>query len=369
MNKPLHITFLDFDDLKNPLLAGGQARATFEVAKRLVKKGHTVTVLSSKYPGYKDRFEEGIFYRHIGLGTPNIKLNNLMYILTVPFHVKNLRSNIIIECFTAPISTLFSPVFTKIPVVALPSMFNAQEFTRKYKLPFHLIEKFGVRFYKYIMPYSKIDKKKISGMNPKITAKIIPQGVCDEYLSIKAKKSKYILFLGRFDIAQKGIDLLLEAYAKIADKISYPLVIAGHGPDEKKILGILKKLSLEKSVSLIGPLYGDEKLKVMSRAAAVAFPSRHDELSLWALEALGGGLPLVIFDLPECRWIDTDAALKARPFDVEEYGNLLIKAVSPKKNAEMRIKARELAMRYSWDRVAGDFENFMQLIIRKEKKS
>ena len=78
-NNKTNIAFLDFDDIRNPLLNGGQARATFEVGTRLVKKGHKVTVISSRYPGYKDRKENGIYYKHIGLGTGNIKVNNVFY--------------------------------------------------------------------------------------------------------------------------------------------------------------------------------------------------------------------------------------------------------------------------------------------------
>jgi len=118
--KHLHIIFIDFDDIKNPLLGAGQARATLEVGKRLVQMGHTVTVICSRYPGYRDRVENGLHYRHIGIGTKNIRLNNLWYIFTLPFAVRNLQADIIVECFTAPISTLLSPLFVKIPVIGVP---------------------------------------------------------------------------------------------------------------------------------------------------------------------------------------------------------------------------------------------------------
>src|SRR3989344_8138323 len=224
MNK-LTIVYLDLDDIKNPILAGGQATATYEVGKRLVKLGHRVIVYCSKYPGYKDRVEAGIEYKHIGINTRNVKVNNALYILTIPFIVSSIKNaDIIIECFTAPVSTLFSPLFTKMPVVALPSMFNAAEFSRKYKLPFYLIERLGMKFYKYMLPYSEIDSAKAKRLNPQIKFEIVPQGVDSEYLEIKQKKAEYILYLGRFDIAQKGIDILIKAYSKIKDKIKYPLV-------------------------------------------------------------------------------------------------------------------------------------------------
>lgn len=368
-NKKLSIVFLDFDDIKNPLLAAGQAKATLEVGKRLVKKGHQVLVICSKYPGYKDRTENGIEYKHIGIGTGNIKFNNAIYILSVWSTVRKITTtNVIIECFTAPISTMFSPLFTKIPVIALPSMFNAAEFTRKYHLPFHLIERLGMKFYKYIMPYSEVDAAKAVLLNPNIKYKIVPQGVGKEFFRIKHKKPEHILFLGRFDNNQKGIDLLLEAYSKISDTIDYPLVIAGRGPDEKKIIDLIGKLNLKSKVSVVGSAYGKKKFDLISKAVFVAFPSRHDELSLWALEALASGMPLVAFNLPEAKWADETVALKAKPFDTTEYSNLLLKATNKELNSKMRKATRHLASKYTWEKVASQFEEFMNTIIEKETK-
>lgn len=369
-DKQLRIIILDFDDIKNPLLNAGQARATYEVGKRLVGMGHEVVVLCSKYPGYQDRIESGIEYQHVGVGTNNIKINNAVYIITAPFYVKKIKNaDVIIECFTAPVSTLLSPLFTKIPVIALPSMFNAGEFTRKYHIPFHWIERFGMKFYKYMLPYSEIDSKKAKRLNPKIVCKIVPQGVDKKYLEIKKKEAKYILFLGRFDIAQKGIDLLLQAYAKIEKQIKYPLVLAGHGPNENKIRKLIKDLNLENKVVIAGSSYGEKKFKLMSEALYVAFPSRHDEMCLWALEALAGGLPLVGFDIPESKWMTSKISLKAESFDIYKYSKILLKATDPSLINKMRIDSRKFAGKYSWDKVAYEFEKFIKMTVGREGRN
>ncbi len=365
--KQLNIIFIDFDDIKNPLLGAGQAKATVEVGSRLVKHGHKVTVYCSKYPGYKDRIENGMKYHHIGFTTKNIKVNNLIFILSLPFVVPKLKGDILIESFAAPISTLFSPLYTKIPVVALPSMFNAKEFSQKYHLPFYLVERFGIKFYKYIMPYSDVDSAKAVSLNPKINFKIIPQGVGKEFFEIRHKKPKHILFLSRLDIGQKGVDLLLKAYAKVSDKIGYPLVIAGNGPDEKKISSLINDLGLNSKVSMVGPAYGEKKFNLISESIFVAFPSRHDELSLWSLEALASGMPMIMFDLPEASWVSESASLKAQPFNLNEYSELLVMATEKKLNLKMRRAARDLASKYDWESVAKDFENYFYEIIKIEK--
>ncbi len=366
--KSLKIVFFDFDDIKNPLLNAGQAKATYEVGTRLSKKGHEVLVISSKYPGFEDRVEGGISYKHIGLSSSFIRLNNLFYLFTLPITVVRLKADVIIECFTPPVSTLFSPVFTKIPVVILPSMFNAKEFSKKYHLPFHWVEKFGMRFYKYMMPYSNIDSGKALGLNPKINCRIIPQGVGKDYFAIKHTEPKHILFLGRFDIAQKGIDLLLESYAFAKDEIDYPLILAGHGPDEGKIREKIKNLGLGNRVKIVGSAYGRKKKKLMSEALFVAFPSRHDEMSLWSLEALAGGLPLLCFDIPENYWLPKTVSWKVKPYDTKTYASAIkVATESPRRLKEMRNNSQEFAKQFTWETVARKFELFFREVIRIEK--
>jgi hypothetical protein len=129
--KKMNITILDFDDIKNPYLGAGQAKATLEVGKRLAKKGHKITVICSRYPGSKDRREDGITYKHIGISSKNIKVSNLFYILLLPFTLRSINADVIMECFTAPVTTLLSPLFTKIPVVALSTSFEAERFAKE----------------------------------------------------------------------------------------------------------------------------------------------------------------------------------------------------------------------------------------------
>jgi glycogen synthase len=364
----MKITFLDFDDIRNPLLGAGQAKATFEVGKRLVKKGHTVNVLCFAYPGSKDRVEEGIAYKHIGFSTKNIRINNALYILLLPFYVSRLKTDIVVECFTAPISTLLSPLWTKLPVVGLPTSYEAERFSKLYHLPFHLVEHFGSKLYKYFMPYTLPFDEKMKKTNPKIISRVIPEGVGDEFFQIKKKSNEFILFIGRFDIGQKGIDLLLHAYAKASKNISYPLVIAGLGPDEAKIRMLIRQLNLEKKVTFMGAAYGELKYDLLSRAVLVAMPSRHEGFSLFSLEALASGNGIAAFDIPGFSWADESVVMKAKNYSVNEYAQLLEMTANSSKMKKMQKDARAYALNYSWDNVAQEFEKFFIYILKKESR-
>lgn len=358
----LTINVLDFDDIRNPLLNAGQARATYEICRRMVADGHEVTVISSKYPGYRDRKEKGIFYRHIGFGTGNIKLNNLLYILSVPFAVAKIRADVIIECFTPPFSTLFSPLFTRIPVVAVPTMFAADEFSAKYHLPFYLVERIGCRLYRYFAPYLPSDVRKLKIYNRNFKYRYIPPGTGNEYFLIRKKSPRHILYIGRFDIQQKGIDLLLKSYAGIKNKIGYPLVIAGHGPDTVKIKALINQLGLNRNVILTGAAYGQKKIMLMSRALFVTMPSRHEGFSLFALEALAAGLPIVRFNISGLSWMGGRVSLETDAFNTDDYGKKMLKAATGRLNKTLSRNARLFARKFSWNTVSRNFEIFLSEI-------
>src|SRR3990167_288603 len=49
----MNILWLSWRDIKNPM-AGGAELVAHETAKRLVKTGHTVTIVTAKFPGAKN---------------------------------------------------------------------------------------------------------------------------------------------------------------------------------------------------------------------------------------------------------------------------------------------------------------------------
>ncbi len=203
-------------------------------------------------------------------------------------------------------------------------------------------------------------------VNPSVFSKVVTEGVGKEYFAIKQKKGRYILYLGRFDINQKGLDFLLEAYSKIADKISYPLIIAGHGNDKQKIKGLINKWKLTDKVFIKGPSYEQKKYKLLSEALYVVMPSRHEGFSLFALEALASGLPLIIFSIPGLSWVSPKVSLIAKAFDIKKYSQNMKKATNHRIIENMRKNAREFARRFSWDSVTEKYESFFYQVLKKE---
>lgn len=370
LRRPLHIVFLDFDDIKNHLLAGGQARATFEVARRLIKLGHRVTVVCSRFPGSEDGFNEGIYYRHVGLGTTSVRLNNVAFFFALPLAVRTLRADAIIECFTAPISTCFSPLFTSIPVIGMPTMFEAKEFAQKYHLPFHWVEWLGCKFYRYFLAYSSLNKMKMEKLNPRVITRIIPNGVGEELFEASNQEGSYAFFIGRIDIRQKGLDLLLEAIRLKRNELQHKIIIAGNGPkeEEAELQRLIREKNLSDSVEFIGRVDGEKKMKLLAGCAFGVYPSRFEDFPLVPLEFTGLGKPLVCYDIPGLAWVDSTVAAKAQPFSAES----LAQAISALSNdapmrEKMRRKCRPFAEKYGWNNIAKDYARFCYEVLELER--
>jgi L-malate glycosyltransferase len=93
---------------------------------------------------------------------------------------------------------------------------------------------------------------------------------------------------------EKGVDILLQAYAQIIK--SHPeilLTIIGDGPDMNKLKDLAKKLEIEDKVTFIGALDHEEVIKYITQMDIVVVPSRFEGFGLVAIEAMTCGKPVI----------------------------------------------------------------------------
>jgi glycosyltransferase involved in cell wall biosynthesis len=165
----------------------------------------------------------------------------------------------------------------------------------------------------------------------------------------------YVLFLGRLH-EQKGVDLLLNAFAIIIQKVpSAKLLIAG--PDygrSDEIKSQMNLAGLQGRLLLVGPLYGQEKLAALRDANCFCLPSRHEGFSLAVLEALACGVPVVIS--PECHFpeVAQSGAGLIPPLEPAAIAEALRTMLEDKEFRDRAAyAAKELvATRYTWLSVA-----------------
>ena len=98
-------------------------------------------------------------------------------------------------------------------------------------------------------------------------------------------------FVGRL-VAQKGCDLLIAAYARLAaGGLPARLTIVGDGPDRTELERRVEDLRLGGSVEFLG--FQPDGAALMTEMDIVAVPSRFEPFGIVAVEAMAQGRPVV----------------------------------------------------------------------------
>jgi glycosyltransferase involved in cell wall biosynthesis len=223
----------------------------------------------------------------------------------------------------------------------------------KYRLPFFLIERLGLRFYRDIVVLSAADRAVVSAANPSVAVHVIPNGIRQTSLNEQTLgRGDHVLFLGRIDVWKKGLDLLLAAYDK--SRVAMPLLIAGAGTprEERKLKALLD--AADGDIHWVGHVAGQRKQELLERSAVVVMPSRHETFGLSALEAMSCGKPVLHFDLPTLLWID--GSVRVPPLDVNALATQ-IRALADDEvtRRDLGRRAHAAAQRHGHDETAGRY--------------
>jgi glycosyltransferase involved in cell wall biosynthesis len=169
-----------------------------------------------------------------------------------------------------------------------------------------------------------------------------------------------ILFLSRL-IPRKGADILIEAFAQACPE-SGRLVIAG--PEgEPRYRAYLEKRARECGVDarvlFTGPLYDEEKKAVLADADVFALPSRYENFANVAAEAIACGIPVIITDSCGIRSLVKDRAGLVIAPEKEALAEALRKLICDKDlYARLKEGCRRVADQLSWDRLTEQMEAY-----------
>jgi glycosyltransferase involved in cell wall biosynthesis len=307
-----HVIISSFDSIGNPHYNGGGAAMVDMVASKLAGE-FRVTVVTAAHRGPAVT-SEAVRYRRLPISWAGPRAGQLLFHALLPFVARRVPHDLWIENFTPPFSTSFLPLFSRGRVLGLANSLSGEYMSRQYRLPFFLVERLGLRFYRDIVVLNAADGAQVRRLSPSATVHIIPNGIpvprLDERL---LGQGEHILFLGRIDVWHKGIDLMLAAYSRSG--VSLPLLIAGSGTqrEERKLTAMLAATGGD--IRWIGHVAGQRKQELLERSAFVMMPSRAETFGIVALEGMVCGKPVVHFDLPTLCWMDGD--VRIAPYDVD----------------------------------------------------
>lgn len=174
-------------------------------------------------------------------------------------------------------------------------------------------------------------------------------------------QERYVLALARLH-PKKCLDELIDAFKSLNDQ-RWLLVIAGDGPaDYSRFLK--EKARGSERIVFTGWVAGKRKEALMRGAALFVLPSRQENFGLSVVEAMAGGVPVLLtphvnlaseIRLAEAGWVADLSGLKDE----------LAAALKDEGERLRRGKAAyEFAKRYSWERVGRDLADLYKEIVK-----
>ena len=179
------------------------------------------------------------------------------------------------------------------------------------------------------------------------------------------------MFIGRLDALQKGLDLLIEAFARAALPHA-ALVLAGPDYDgsRQRLTTLAERLGISSQVLFHDPVFGQDRANLLAAADVFAHPSRWEGMSMSVLTAAAAAKPCLITRAadPLGAFERARAAIivEAR---VDSIAEGLKRAAALEHDALEAVgeRAREVAeSRFTWNATATELMNAYQCALTGE---
>lgn len=361
----MKILIINWRDIKNPEAGGAEVHLQ-EIFKRIVKNGHEVTLISSRFGDCVD-FEvvDGIHIIRIG-NKYNFNFATPLYYLT---KLKNEKFDVVIDDISK--IPLCTPLYIKKPLIGLihhihgPTLFKELSFIAASYI--WISERFLIPFYKNkkMITVSNSTKEELVKMGiPKNNINVIYNGYdCNgESPSKNKSKDPMIAYVGRVK-AYKQLDHLIRAFKIVKNDVSLcKLIIAGKG-EKEYLRGIVSELGLELSVEFHEEVSEKKKFILLHEAWIFASPSMKEGWGITVIEANACGTPAVGYNVPGLRdsIIDGYNGLLVEEGNIESLASAIIKTIKDDKlRKALSENAVEWSSHFSWDNSAKEFEKYLE---------
>jgi glycosyltransferase involved in cell wall biosynthesis len=167
----------------------------------------------------------------------------------------------------------------------------------------------------------------------------------------------YVVYLGRFDPEHKGIDLLLDAVARL--RVEERPTLRLHGPDwqggKAEVIARIRQLRLGEHVEVGEAVYGDAKWDLLARAVGLVYPSRWEGFGNSLAEAAALGVPSLATPYPLARFLEERGACIVTEAEPSELAAGLRRLCAVEGRQVGQRAVAVIAEELDWDMVAQDW--------------
>lgn len=373
----MRILALNWQDLTNPQAGGAEVHLE-ELLRRLVCKGHEVTLFCSAYDGA----EESETIEGVKIIRKGSRYNfNLIAPLELRRLVKKYSFDILIEDINK--IPFYTPLYLNLPtLIVVPHLFSTSVFK---EINFIL----GLYIYLAERPLVSVYKKfKFNVISESTADDIARRGIARENISvvhcgIDEKRYSYdpsvgkfekptVLYLGRIK-KYKSIDHLLEAFSTLSKEMpDAELKIVGSGDYLPQLRKRASALGISRKVEFTGYVSSTVKVDFLRRSHLSVYPSMKEGWGLTNIEANACGTAVLAANSPGLR----DSVVDGKTGFLYEYGNIAEMASKMKQvlsdesiRHSLESGGREWARIFNWDDAAERFLEVINNVVGQERIS
>ena len=228
------------------------------------------------------------------------------------------------------------------------------------------------RFIKGAKALQFLSKKELENTKFKNNNFIGPNGI-----NIPSKKKnefrktgRKLVYIGRFEVFVKGLDLLVEAINNVSPFMRESCSrLYIYGPNKlgwrEQLQDLVNKNNVQDIITLCDPIQGKEKENVLLDADAFIQTSRSEGVPMGVLEALSYGLPCIVTEGTTLKeLIDTSSAGFGAETNAESIAQKIEEFLLAKDLLLISDNAAKcIEENYTWDKISKDsIDNYLKII-------
>jgi glycosyltransferase involved in cell wall biosynthesis len=359
-----------YDGLANPWCGGGGALRTWEICRRLADR-HEVTLLSGRYPGAPEEEErEGVRILRVGCSR-SYATSRFGFSVAASRLLARASFDLWVYGFSA-----FSPILApeRLRRRALLEFFHSMAGHATRKRPLAGVaavfaENMTLRAYRDVIGISPSVLSRVAEKRGTKGLHLVYTGVDAACFDVPISEQDYILFFGRLDTYNKGIDLLLKAFAQARTADSGTrLIVAGRGTPERQreLAAMGKALGISDRLEIIGAVSDEQKGELFGGALFTCMPSRFEGWGIAAIEAGAAGKAVVGTDIPGLADAirPDETGLLVPNESVDDLAVAMQRLIDePETRKRLGAAGRAWARQFTWDRIARDQEKVYEEVV------
>lgn len=308
-----------------PFKVGGLASHVYDLSKMLVKKGHTIHIVTCSFPGAPDyELVDGVHvHRFDAYEIPapeflqwDLNMNVLMEKKAIEiineYNIDIIHAH---DWLVASAAIGLKHLFRK-PLIATIHSLERGRRNGLFNDGQHMIdqiENFLIQeaWHNIVCSQYMQSLCHFSFIFPNDKMTIIPNGVRYDDFSVKLSKGdavkhhkKYaqieeqiVAYIGRL-VPEKGVNILLGAVKPVLEKMpNTKFVVAGEGWHRNELQRIAKELDIEEKVLFTGYLPEEDFLAYFNVSDILVVPSTYEPFGIVALEGMATKTPIIVSDV------------------------------------------------------------------------